>query len=94
MCVKRKFSSVKRVELFGLVRAPNNEMCANNDNAGTVVRPEQDQALQAVADESAGMVKVGPKYFASSCDAFVSNNTNLTAAAAAEVASTLSPFYE
>jgi hypothetical protein len=92
--VKTKLPSVKRVDLLGLVRAPNNEMCANNNSASTVVRPEQDEAMQAVADKSAGLVKVGPQYFAASCDSFVTNNTNLTAAAAVEVASALSPSYE
>ena len=91
--VKTKFPSVKQLELLGMVRAPNNEMCANNDNPSTIVKPEQDQALQAVADKSAGMVKLGPKYFAPSCDSFVTNNTNLTPAAAAAIAPTLSDLY-
>ncbi|HXK18892.1 MAG TPA: hypothetical protein VNG33_13870 [Polyangiaceae bacterium] len=92
--VKTKFPSVKQVDLLGMVRAPNNVMCANNNNPSTIVKPEQDQALQAVADKSAGMVKVGPKYFAPSCDSFVTNNTNLTDAAAAAIAPTLSAFYK
>ena len=92
--VTTKFPSVKQVELLGMVRAPNNQMCANNNNPSTIVKPEQDQALQAVADKSAGKVKVGPKYFAPGCDSFVTNNTNLTAAAAAAIAPTLAASYK
>ena len=92
--VKAKFPSVKQVELLGMVRAPNNEMCPNNSNPSTIVKPEQDQALQAVADKSQGMIKVGPKYFAPSCDSFVTNNTNLTPAAASAIAPTVAAFYK
>ena len=92
--VTTKFPSVTQVELLGMARAPNNELCANNSNPSTIVKPEQDQALQAVAEKSAGRVKVGPKYFAPSCDSFVTNNTNLTAAAATAVAPTVAAFYK
>ena len=92
--VKTKFPSVQQIELLAMVRAPNNEMCANNNNPSTIVKPEQDQALQAVADKSAGKVKVGPKYFAPSCDSFVTNNTNLTPAAATAIAPTLAALYK
>jgi hypothetical protein len=92
--VKTKFPSVKQIDLLGMVRAPNNEMCPNNSNPSTIVKPEEDQALQAVADKSAGMIKVGPKYFAPSCDSFVTNNTNLTAAAATAVAPTVAAAYK
>src|SRR5258705_461627 len=92
--VKSKFPSVKQIDLLGMVRAPNNQMCPNNNNPSTIVKPEQDQALQAVADKSAGAIKVGPKYFAPGCDSFVTNNTNLTAAAAAAIAPTLAAAYK
>ena len=92
--VKAKFPTVRRLDLLAMVRAPNNEMCANNNNPSTIVRAEQDQAMQAVADDSGGTIKVGPKYFAPSCDSFVTNNTNLTEAAAAAIAPTLAAFYK
>jgi hypothetical protein len=92
--VKTKFSSVKQIELLGMVRAPNNQMCAGNSNKSTIVSPEEDQAMQAVADKSGGMVKTGPKYFAPSCASFVANNTNLTPAAASAVVPMLSAVYK
>jgi len=92
--VKTKYPTVKQIELLGMVRAPNNQMCPSNNNPSTIVKPEQDQALQAVADKSAGMIKVGPKYFAPDCDSFVTNNTNLTAAAATAIAPILAAAYK
>jgi hypothetical protein len=92
--VKTKFPSVERIELLGMVRAPNNQMCAGNNNVSTVVRPEEDQAMQAVADKSGGLVQIGPKYFAPRCDSFIPNNTNLSAAGASAVATALSAIYK
>ncbi len=92
--IKTKFPSAKQIDLLGMVRAPNNQMCPGNSDVSTVVRPEEDQAMQAVADKSGGMVQVGPKYFAPSCDSFITNNTNLTPAAASAIAPTLAAVYK
>ena len=91
--IKTKYPSVKHIELLSMARGPGDKMCGTA--AATVVSPAQDQAAQTVADASAGMIKVGPQYFAPSCAAFAtSSNTNLTAAGASAVAQMLAAVYK
>lgn len=91
--IKNKFSSVKRIELLTMARGPGNTMCGTA--VATQISPAQDQAMTAVADGSAGMIRVGPQYFAPTCAAFAtSNNTNLTSAGATAVAQMLAAVYK
>jgi len=91
--IKAKFSSVKQIELLTMARGPGNTMCGTA--VATQISPAQDQAMKAVADGSAGMIRVGPQYFAPTCAAFAtSNNTNLTSAGATAVAQMLAAVYK
>jgi len=91
--IKTKFPSVKQIDLLSMVRGPEDKICGTA--VATVVSAAQDQAAQAVADSSGGMIKVGPQYFAPTCAAFATtNNTNLTPAGAAAVAQMLSAAYK
>lgn len=91
--IKTKYPSVQKIDLLTMVRGPQNMMCGSA--VATTVSAAQDQAMQAVADRSAGMISVGPKYFAPTCAAFATaNNTNLTPAGGAAVAQMVAAFYK
>ena len=91
--IKTKYPSAKAIELLSFARGPGNMMCGTSPYTMTTMA--QDMAMQAVADKSAGMVKVGPKYFVPSCAAFMTaNNTNLTAAGGMAVAQMLEAVYK
>lgn len=91
--IKSKYPSVKRIDLLSMVRGPDNKMCGTA--VATQVSAEQDMAMKAVADASAGMIKVGPEYFAPSCAAFATtNNTNLTPAGAMAVGQMVAASYK
>jgi hypothetical protein len=91
--IKTKYPSAKSIELLSFARGPNNMMCGTSPYTATTAA--QDTAMQAVADASAGMVKVGPKYFVPSCASFATaNNTNLNAAGAMAIAQMLSAVYK
>jgi hypothetical protein len=74
-----KYPSVKRIELITTIRTPGNMVCPNDMDPGIVVPAYVDQAIQNVADASNGLVTVGPKIEAQSCDWFAAG-TDLTAA--------------
>ncbi|HET6280577.1 MAG TPA: hypothetical protein VFH73_06415 [Polyangia bacterium] len=91
--IKTKYPSAKAIELLSFARGPNNMMCGTSPYTATTAA--QDMAMQAVADKSAGMVKVGPKYFVPTCAAFaMAANTNLTPAGAMAVAQMLVAAYK
>jgi hypothetical protein len=91
--IKTKYPSAQRIELLSFARGPGNMMCGTA--AASTTSAAQDMAMQAVADRSAGMVKVGPKYFVPTCAAFATaNNTNLTTAGAMAIAQMLSAVYK
>jgi hypothetical protein len=91
--IKTKFPSVKRIELLSMVRGPGNTMCGTA--VATAVSAAQDQAAQAVADASAGMIKVGKPYFARTCADFATaNNTNLTTTGAAAIGQMVAASYK
>ncbi|HEX3694068.1 MAG TPA: hypothetical protein VH374_01665 [Polyangia bacterium] len=91
--IKTKFPSVKKIDLLTMVRGPDDKMCGTA--VATVVSPAQDQAMKSVADASAGMITVGPQYFAPTCGAFSDQgNTNLTSAGAAAVGQMLAATYK
>ena len=82
--IKAKFPGVKNIELLSTLRSPNNQMCPGAA-ALTVVQPYVDQAIKAVADQSAGIVTVGPKIAVPDCAAWQGATTNLTSAASMAV---------
>jgi hypothetical protein len=91
--IKTKFPSAKQIDLLTMARGPGNTMCGTA--VATQISPAQDQAMKAVADGSAGMIKVGPQYFVPTCAAFATtNNTNLTSAGATAVAQMLAAVYK
>ena len=92
--IEAKYPSAKQIQLLGMARAPNNQPCPGNSDVAIVVRPEEQAAMQAVADKSGGLVQVGPAYFVPDCASFLANNTNLTPAAASAVATTMAPLYK
>jgi hypothetical protein len=92
--IKAKYPSAKQIVLIGMARAPNNQPCPGNNDVALVVTSEEEQAMKAVADKSAGLVTVGPPYGVTSCAYFVTNNTNLQGNGPKECADTLIPFYK
>ncbi len=94
--VQMKFPSVKEIDILTMSRAPNNILCKNNNDVWTVVAPTVDQAIQNVADQSGGLVVVGPKYYVPDCATSYSfpNDTDFTKSADTFIAQTLAAYYK
>jgi hypothetical protein len=92
--IKTKYPSVRRIELLTLARAPNNQPCPGNTSRNIVISPDIENAIQAVADKSGGLVAVGPKYYVPDCSMFLMNITTLTDNAGALVAPMLIDYYK
>lgn len=86
--LKSKYAGLKRVDLMTVVRSPGNKTCPAPPAKGEYVAmpPELDGGLAAVAARFPGLVFVGPKVEASSCDAFQGGGPHLTKSGNAEVA--------
>lgn len=93
--IQMKFPGVKEIDLLSMGRTPGNVMCPNNGDKWTVVPPYVDAAIQAVADASNGLVKVGPKYFVPDCKTSYefANDTDYTPAAANALAMQIAMYY-
>jgi len=90
--IKGKFPGVRRIEIMTTLRSPGNMLCANDKDPGTVVPPYVDQAIQAVADQSGGLVTVGPKIEVKDC-AWWGGGTDLTGAGNAGVGQLVADYY-
>ena len=91
--IKQLFPSAKRIELLSTLRSPNNVLCPNDMDPGTVVAPYVDQAIQTVADESLGLVVAGPKIAVTDCT-WWAGGTDLTAQGNAGVARLYADYYK
>jgi hypothetical protein len=93
--IQMKFPGVKEIDLLSMGRTPGNVMCPNNNDKWTVVPPYVDAAIQAVADASNGLVKVGPKYEVPDCKTsyIFANDTDYTTSAANALAVQLGMYY-
>ena len=93
--IKMKYPGVKEIDLMTMARAPGNVLCPNNNDPNTVIKPFQDQAIQAVADRSNGLVVVGPKYEVPDCKTawIIANDTDFTPSAADALAIKIAQYY-
>jgi hypothetical protein len=93
--IKGKFPGVKRIELMTTLRAPGNMLCANDSYPFTLVAPYVDDAIQEVADNSGGLVTVGPKIEVGSCDWWAGEGTDdLTGAGDTGAGQLLAAYYQ
>ncbi len=90
--IKGKFPGVRRIEIMTTLRSPGNMLCPNDTDPGTVVPAYVDQAIQAVADQSAGLVTVGPKIAVKDCK-WWAGGTDLTGAGNAGVGQLVADYY-
>jgi hypothetical protein len=90
--IKGKFPGVRRIEIMTTLRSPGNMLCPNDKDPGTVVPAYVDQAIQAVADQSGGLVTVGPKIEVKDC-AWWGGGTDLTGAGNAGVGQLVADYY-
>jgi len=90
--IKGKFPGVRRIEIMTTLRSPGNMLCPNDKDPGTVVPAYVDQAIQAVADQSAGLVTVGPKIEVKDCT-WWGGGTDLTGAGNAGVGQLVADYY-
>jgi hypothetical protein len=91
--IKQVFPSAKRIEIVSTLRSPNNMLCPNDKDPGTIVAPYVDQAIQTVADESPGLVVAGPKIAVTDC-AWWGGGTDLTGQGNAGVAQLYAAYYK
>jgi hypothetical protein len=86
--IQTKYPSAKEIDILTMGRAPGNMMCPNNNDRDTVIGAYEDAALQAVADGSNGLIKVGPKYYVPDCNNsyIFANDTDYTTTAANAIA--------
>lgn len=93
--IKAKYSNVKQIVLMTIVRGPNNVSCGNTTVVAenTLIPSYVDQALADVAAATPNLVKVAPKFAASSCADFMGTGPHLTAAGDAEIAQMVAATY-
>jgi hypothetical protein len=93
--IKAKYSNVKQIVLMTIVRGPNNVSCGNTTVVAenTLIPSYVDQALADVAAATPDLVKVAPKFAASSCADFMGTGPHLTAAGDAEIAQMVAATY-
>jgi hypothetical protein len=93
--IQAKYPSAKEIDLLTMGRAPGNMMCPNNSDPSTVVGAYFDQAIQAIADASNGLVKPGPVYYVPDCNNsyIFANDTDYTTTAANYIATEVATYY-
>jgi hypothetical protein len=91
--IKGKFPGVKRIELITTIRGPANMTCAGNTDPFTIVAPYVDQAIQMVADQSGGLVTVGPKIEVANCGWWAGSSHDLTGAGNTGVGKLYADYY-
>ena len=93
--IQAKYPSVKEIDILTMGRAPNNMLCANNNDVDTVIAPYEDAAYEAVAAASNGLIKVGPKYYVPDCENsyIFANDTDYTTTAANYIATEVATYY-
>ncbi len=93
--IKMKYPSVKQIDMLTMGRAPNNMLCANNNDVWTVIPPYEDAAYAAVAAASTTFpIVVGPKYFVPDCNSYeFANDTDYTTAASNAISLQLATYY-
>jgi len=91
--IKGKFPGVQRIELMTTLRSPGNMPCSNDNDPNVVVPAYVDQAIQTVADASAGLVTVGPKIELPSCS-WWAGGTDLTGAGNTGAGQLLATYYQ
>jgi len=93
--IQTTFPSVKEIDLLTMGRTPGNVMCPNNSDPSTVVGAYFDDAIQALADASNGLIKVGPKYYVPDCQTsyIFANDTDYTTTAANALAIQNAAYY-
>lgn len=93
--IKMKYPSAKELDIFTMGRAPNNVLCANNNDPNTVIQPYEDNAFQAIAAASNGFVVVGPKYYVPDCNTsyIYANDSDYTTTAANYIAKEIATYY-
>lgn len=93
--IRMKYPSVKEIDLLTMGRAPNNTLCANNNDVWTVIPAYEDAAYAAVAAASTTFpIVVGPKYFVPDCNSYeFANDTDYTVAGSNAIALQLATYY-
>lgn len=91
--IKAKYPAVREIDLMTMVRAPGNQLCPGNSDPLVMISPYIDQAMEAAARQFPDLVRIGPRIYAPSCDAFVANDTDLVPAGAAEVAKMVAGYF-
>jgi hypothetical protein len=93
--IQAKYPSAKEIDILTMGRAPGNMMCPNNSDTDTVIGAYEDDAFQAIADASNGLIKVGPKYYVPDCqNSYIfANDTDYTTTAANSIAIQNATYY-
>ncbi len=93
--IQAKYPSAKEIDLLTMGRAPGNMLCPNNSDTDTVIGAYEDDAFQAIADASNGLIKVGPKYYVPDCqNSYIfANDTDYTTTAANSLAIQNATYY-
>jgi len=75
--IKTRFAGVRRIEFITTIRSPQNQRCPNDNDPNIVVPTYVDDAIKNVAEQSGGLVTVGPKIEVADCKWWV-GGTDLT----------------
>jgi hypothetical protein len=90
--MKTKWSNLKRVDLLTMTRAPNNQPCVSGNNM-SIVATYVDDAVASVVTKYPGLVVAAPKFFAPSCDVFLTGGPHFTAAGKPVIAKLYGDYY-
>jgi hypothetical protein len=91
--LKAKYSRLKRVDLLTMTRAPNNVACDSTNTAGSVVEQYTDDAVTMTVTNGPPLVVASPKFFAPSCDVFMSGGPHFTDAGKPIIAKLYGDYY-
>jgi hypothetical protein len=91
--LKSKYSNLKRVDLLTMTRAPNNVACDSTNAIGSMVDQATDDAVAALVSSGPPAIVASPKFYAPSCDDFMSGGPHFTDAAKPIIAKIYGDYY-
>jgi hypothetical protein len=95
--IQARYTTVKRVELLTLIRAPGNSAtaCSDEPNNEQSIPPAEDDAIAMVAADPlfAGLVFAVPPMYVPSCSDFIANAPQYTDAGALDMADVYGAYY-
>jgi hypothetical protein len=88
--VRARYPSAREIQLLSMVRGPSNQSCGDPKSS---VEPFVDAAIARVSAQFDGLVQVGPKFEAPSCDVFEKGGPHFTVEGRKRIAQLIAEYY-